>query len=726
VTPTRRRLVVGLLRLLTVGGALLAIHSDDEATPHRAAAVGPAAARLTTGPAVGYRFPDGGFMGTYLVAGRPAFCIDLDGQGPHTATGYDTVATDAIRRQLGWTVDHAGGTSASIKGATLTGAELAQLAYLSDRYATTRSAVIAAAAEHVVRGLTVGDAAQVAREKVRWAQAVRAHPQLVPMAATIARDVHDHAGPYTLKASWSTTPTAKAPGVVTAQVLSASGRALSKVAVIASFAGASGRVSVNATTGSTGTATLPVPAFHKGTLDVTLITRALPVAAPLLLTPQHYLDAGSRDHFAQRMVAAAPEQRPTADLTAEITPLTPTLTTAASTADRSPADLTDAVTVTGTAPGFRGTLAATLWGPFPAKPAAKDCAAAKAGTPTPFGTVSAAVTGDGVVTTGPITVTAPGYYTWSQDLPEGDLQAAAQAPCAGSTEITVVPASPKLTLAVNGDMTPEGTLASTLTLADSYPGFTGKATPTLYGPFSAPPVTGDCTSKAKALSASVTFAGDGDQPLPDLVQPRTGYYTWAASLPATATQAAVSIACGAAGSTFLIARPDLGALTLTTTSTAGSVAPSGGPATAGPAIVIKSAGVAAKLVTGSRLLGGMTTPANVAQAAELDVGGHVGDPMGTIVIAGRSSDSHGAPGGLAGLTSVSTGDPISVTDVRGGTRSFVVDAVTTLPMTQDLPATMLSQSSPLRLVVVTGTDVASFGIGQITYTSNLIVTAHAV
>ena len=127
---------------------------------------------------VGYRFPNDGWMGTYVVGNRPTFCIDLNGRGPSTASGYVAAPAARLKKQVGWSPDHRGGTADALTGPALTAQELGRLAYLTDRYAATTSPVTAAAAEHVVRLLTVGDAAQSRREKARWAQTLAAHPKV--------------------------------------------------------------------------------------------------------------------------------------------------------------------------------------------------------------------------------------------------------------------------------------------------------------------------------------------------------------------------------------------------------------------------------------------------------------------------------------------------------------------------------------------------------------------
>ncbi len=236
-------------------------------------------------PDVGFRFPDDGWMGTYAVNGRPTFCIDLNGRGPSTASGYNAARPARITKQVGWSPDHKGGTADALTGAAMTTAELGQLAYATDRYAATMSPVTAAAAEHVVRLLTVGDAAQVKREKVRWARTLAAHPAVNGAYATMAKDVHDHAGPYTVTATWAMKPTATTAGTLTVAVLSAAGLPMPKVVLTGTATGAPGGQILHAATDRKGRATVTISARTTGELDVARHRARAPGRRPAALHP---------------------------------------------------------------------------------------------------------------------------------------------------------------------------------------------------------------------------------------------------------------------------------------------------------------------------------------------------------------------------------------------------------------------------------------------------------
>jgi hypothetical protein len=197
-------------------------------------------------------------------------------------------------------------------------------------------------------------------------------------------------------------------------------------------------------------------------------------------------------------------------------------------------------------------------------------------------------------------------------------------------------------------------------------------------------------------------------------------------VPGNATSAAVTIPCGSADGTFQVTRPDVGALTVPSTSTSGSTVPSGAvPASADPQLSIPTAGISAKLVPASLSGTDVTVPADPSLVGQLDAGAGAGDPLGTMILAGRASDTHSSPGSLAGLASVTPGAAVTVKDVWGKTRKFTVATVQVLPRTLPLPASLFAQSGPLGLVILSAGDPVHYGPGGslVTYRSHVVVTA---
>ena len=181
---------------------------------------------------------------------------------------------------------------------------------------------------------------------------------------------------------------------------------------------------------------MTITAQTTGKLEVTLTARGLAAAVPLLYTPQFYGDPRSPDHAAQRTVGAAPRTSVSATVTATISPITPKITTTAQPKKPTVAsDLTDDVAVTGALPNWTGTGDARACGAPSRRSRGPPTAPPRA---RPAAQTSTDVTADdrGAATgsTPPVTVTAPGWYTWTDALPGTPLQADVATPCAAASE----------------------------------------------------------------------------------------------------------------------------------------------------------------------------------------------------------------------------------------------------------------------------------------------------
>ena len=314
---------------------------------------------------VGYRFPDDGWIWGCTSSGTaPTFCIDLNGGGPSTAGGYVVAPATRLKKQVGWSPDHRGGTADALTGPALTAQELGRLAYLTDRYAATTSPETAAAAEHVVRLLTVGDAAQSqAREG-----ALGSDPRRPPQGQ--ARLRRDGEGRRRARR-----PLHADRDVGHQAVRDHAGQPQDHPAVRRERRHARGRPDRFGDRRRPPDHRPDRPPGHRhdrghrqgpGQLDVAVTARGLAPAVPLLYTPENYADRGSPDHAAQRTVGAAPRASLSATASTTITGLTPKLVTTA--APRAPAvgdDLTDAVAVTGALPGWTGTADRPALGSLP-------------------------------------------------------------------------------------------------------------------------------------------------------------------------------------------------------------------------------------------------------------------------------------------------------------------------------------------------------------------------
>jgi hypothetical protein len=674
-------------------------------------------------PGVGLRSRDG-WAGTWSVNGKQAFGIDLDSRDPSTATGYTGTPAKRVHRQVGWSKNHRKGGADAVRGPTLSSQDLDRLAYLADRYAGARSATTTAAAEHAVLAITAVDKAQATREKARWSAVVRAQPAAKATYDAVAADARDHAGPYTLTTAWTTAPSAFTPGGLAVQLVSAAGKPMTGMRITGRYLSAPGAASITATTDAKGGTTLNVPVKTKGAIAVTLTAADLPNTVPVLYTPKRFRDRRSPDHIAQRLIGAAPRTSVGATATASVAAAVPLVTTHANPATPAlTSRLTDDITLTGTVPAYAGRIAASLWGPFPASPAPGDCNTLTAKL---AARVAVDVSGDGTVTTPPVTVVSPGYYTWVEDVPGTPLQDEVLTTCGDQKETFIVPGTPSLSLAVTGDRVPGGDLEADLTIRGSFPHLAADPTLTLYGPFPAPPIVSSCTAGAVADTTTTTVQDDGTVVAATVTAGTTGYYSWTVSLPSvTKMQAAASIVCGDPRGVFAVNRPDIGALDVTSTGSVGATDPGPPPPPGGPLLSIGSVSVAAPLVSVPLNPPGIAVPSDYSLAGEVDIGAHVGDAWGTVVVAGRVGDVHGVHGALYDASHVAAGAAITLTDVNGLTGHFTVTSVTTQPRTDVLPASLFAQTGPLRLVILTTTDPVFFGGGLITYRSHVIVTATA-
>ncbi len=690
--------------------------------------ISPAKAKARKAPAartaVGFTSKADGWAGTWTVNGKRAFGIDLDSRAPSTATGYTAASARFLAPQVGWTKTHRKGGAAAVRGKRLNAVALAQLAYLTDRYASSASPIVAVAAEHAVLLLTSGDRAQRRRESARWSGVVKAHPTARKALAAISADVADHVGPYTVTPTWTTPPTVFAPGSLVVHVASATGKPMTGIRITGTYTTAAGSTAISASTDTKGAVKVPVTVFAKGPLVVRLAANDLPGTVPVLYTPKRFRDRGSPDRLAERLLGAAVRAPLRATVSTIVAPAVPVVTTTTKPAIPVPGSrITDDVTLAGTAPGWTGRIAASLWGPFPRPPGGSDCDRS-AGHLAARVAVDAA--GDGTVTTPAATVTEPGYYTWTEDVPGNPLQDEVVTPCGAGTETFVIAGTPSLAIGLVGDPAPGNEVDVTLTADGAFPGLPAAATLTLYGPFATKPTATSCTTAALTDVETATITGDDTVTATTITTGATGYYTWTVALPAVGTlQTPASIPCASSAGTFVVSRPDIGPLDVTTTGSVGASEPIGPAPSGGPVLTIGSASVAAPLQAVPLNPPGIAVPSDYSVAGQLDVGAHVGDTWGTIVVAGRVGNVYGKHGALYDLSHVATGDSISLTDVNGLTGRFTVTSVTTMPRTQVLPATLFAQTGPLRLVILSATDPVFFGAGLITYRSHVVVTATA-
>lgn len=247
-----------------------------------------------------------------------------------------------------------------------------------------------------------------------------------------------------------------------------------------------------------------------------------------------------------------------------VAPATPTLATSTSDATVPPhTGISDSVTVTGTG-GNPGSVAWQLVGPV--APVSGACTKVDwSGAPV-VSTGTVPTSGDGTVTTGPVTLTAVGCYSWSDTLTPA-------APGAFPTPPTIQPGAahevtllslltPTITTHAASSANGSGrAVHDVITLSGTGLGTTPDSPTqasldwTLHGPVA--PVKGSCAgvSWSGALTAdhgALTVTRDGQYSTPDTTLTAPGCYSYSESLAATADSQAVSTDPGVTVETILI------------------------------------------------------------------------------------------------------------------------------------------------------------------------------
>jgi hypothetical protein len=223
-------------------------------------------------------------------------------------------------------------------------------------------------------------------------------------------------------------------------------------------------------------------------------------------------------------------------------------------------NLSDEVTVTGTG-GQPGAVSWSLVGPV--TPIAGSCTAVNwTGAPV-LGTGTTATSGDGTVTTGPVTPTAAGCYSWTDSLSSTTVGAfpSPVIGAAGATnEVSLVTLyTPTIATTSNATANSGATnFTDRVTVAGSGIGLTGASpataelTWTLLGPVAA--VHGKCTNvnwsgATQQATGHISITGDGTYATPATTIQAQGCYTFIESLAASTDSHAATTPPGIAAET---------------------------------------------------------------------------------------------------------------------------------------------------------------------------------
>jgi hypothetical protein len=175
-----------------------------------------------------------------------------------------------------------------------------------------------------------------------------------------------------------------------------------------------------------------------------------------------------------------------------------------------------------------------LHGPF----AARDAIACD-GVPVWEGTVTA--TGDGRYTTDPVTLTTPGYYTYTESIGAAGFVRGQQSECAVLSETTVIMGSPAIRTQISDQTTAPGDTVTDDVFVTGLGVLRATVNAELWGPY--PTAEAMTCEGTPYWSGTLTVKGDGTYTTAPVKLDRAGYYTYRESIAATEAFDAVQTAC---------------------------------------------------------------------------------------------------------------------------------------------------------------------------------------
>ncbi|MCZ4499924.1 MAG: hypothetical protein JWQ74_2477 [Marmoricola sp.] len=440
------------------------------------------------------------------------------------------------------------GTLAGTGTRTVTALDTARAAWILSKYGTYPYDVQSAAVDVAVRHLTFGGTWALTGTSTKAALAATGRATAIrSFADTMLADSSRYAGPYAVKV----TAGPAAPGgqvTVTVTVTATrTGAGIERLPVTLTYPGARPLV---LTTAADGSATTSLPAGAIGQHTVTATAGKVPetrlqVRSPTTTRASRVAVAGLKTTVTATAVASV-RVIPTSKVIATRSPITTT---------GSPAGQ---LTVSGGYASPR-TAAATLYGPF-------DAAADVRCDPTRrAASGSLSVTGDGTYPL-PATLTVPryGYYVWGTAVAADQYNAATTA-CGGTTlarvapglavapgSATATPGSPVHGVITATGLPPYAQLATQLgTQLGTQLRALPRAQLRLYGPFATAEDVG-CNTTLLLSTVDVALGSSAPTTGPDVRVTRTGYYFWAANLPAGDLHTAAGSSCTATGETLLV------------------------------------------------------------------------------------------------------------------------------------------------------------------------------
>ncbi len=454
----------------------------------------------------------GGYKGAVRGVKLPTFCIDLRFWYPSPKYDYKERGT---------------GKLANRNGRAVSKSKLRRMSYVLWNYGRSTGDTQQSAVMLYVHHL-MGDGAPGEIEPgVAGPKAERLYRKMASEAAKLS-------GPYKVKLSVGSRLKAGKPAQLKVTVLSSSGAKVPGATVGLDAEGARG-LAAKVTTNSKGIATT---AFTPGAKLTIRATTRLAAPEPTLYVPTR----GASARNGQRL-AAANSSVYSAKLKRSIAPTKIKVSTTATPAEITVgAASTDKITISGAPKGWHSQATVSLFGPYRTT-GDIDCAGA------PFAKTQRKVSTEASVSS-PVTLTAPGFYTYRITVKATKGVLGATTPCGVKSETLKVMAVPQVVTQVSDQTGGPGLVVTDKVTVSGLAGESATVTASLHGPFaSAADIKCDGTPY---WQGSFTANGDGTYTTDPVTLNTAGYYTYYETIAGGEFVRAGATACAEAAETTVI------------------------------------------------------------------------------------------------------------------------------------------------------------------------------
>jgi hypothetical protein len=364
------------------------------------------------------------------------------------------------------------------------------------------------------------------------------------------------------------------------------------------------------------------------------------------------------------------------------------VTTAGSQRTKPGAALNDRIEVTGLG-ALSVPVRAELWGPFATR-GGITC------TGTPFWTGTVVAEGDGTYTTPSVKVEKAGWYAYRESIAAGPATSGFTAPCAETSETTLVEAAPSLTTLVSGALVRPGSVLYDRIRVTGLGRTAAAIEVELHGPFGLREAI-TCSGKP-VWSGRVTAQGDGVFRSPGVRVARAGFYTFRERLLGSANVAAATTPCALVPETALA----IPGIVTGRGDRAAAVRATRADAFTPTRVQIADLGIDAPVTpVGIDVVHGvLAAPSAIQRLGWWRDGAAPGTRSGVVLIAGHVDSAKAGAGAFFRLKDARPGERIRVTAAGGRTFTYRVVSVRKYPKSK-LPTDVYSTTGRARLILVT-------------------------